>query len=66
MSTSIVLLDQNFNANDVDIMVFETYPLFPPAAGIDDMVRNDCSNNAIPYIVVKKSRRGRNVKEIVI
>ena len=46
MSTSISLLDQNFNANDVDIMVFEPSVLFPPAAvwpagggGIDDMVK---------------------------
>ena len=44
MSTSIVLLDQNFNAIDVDIMVFESSVLFSPAAvwgggGIDDMVR---------------------------
>ena len=30
MSTSINLLDQNFNANDVDIMVFEPSVLFPP------------------------------------
>ena len=29
---SIVLLDQNFNANDVDIMVFEPSALFPTAA----------------------------------
>ena len=32
MSTSIILLHQNFNANDVDIMVFEPSVLFPPAA----------------------------------
>ena len=32
MSTSIILLDQNFNANDVDIMEFEPCVLFPPAA----------------------------------
>ena len=42
MSTSIILLDQNSNANDVDIMVFEPRVLFAPAAvwggGIDDMV----------------------------
>ena len=32
MSTSIILLDQNFNANDVDIdiMVFEACVLFLP------------------------------------
>ena len=30
MSTSSVLLDQNFNANDVDLMVFEPSVLFPP------------------------------------
>ena len=42
MSTSIILLDQNVNANYVDIMVFESSVLFTPAAvwgGIDDMVR---------------------------
>ena len=41
MLTSIILLDQNFSANDVDIMVFEPSVLFPPAAvwgEIDDMV----------------------------
>ena len=41
MSTSIALLDQNSNANNVDIMVFELSLLFPPAAvwgEIDDMV----------------------------
>ena len=30
MSTSIIILDQNFNANYVDIMVFEPSVLFPP------------------------------------
>ena len=30
MSTSITLLDQNSNANNVDIMVFEPSLLFPP------------------------------------
>ena len=30
MSTSIILLDQNFNANDVDLMVFEPSVLSPP------------------------------------
>ena len=29
---SIILLDQNFNANDVDIMVFEPSALLPTAA----------------------------------
>ena len=29
MSTSIILLDQNFNANDVDMMVFEPCVLSP-------------------------------------
>ena len=42
MSTSISLLDQNFNANDVDIMVFEPSVLFPLPqlffGEIDDMV----------------------------
>ena len=32
MSTSIILLDKNFNVNDVDIMIFEPSALFPPAA----------------------------------
>ena len=41
MSTSIILLDQNSNANDVDAMAFEPCVLFTPAAvwGIDDMAR---------------------------
>ena len=42
LSTSIILLNQSFNANDVDIMVFAPCVLFPPAAAwgkIDDMVR---------------------------
>ena len=30
MSTSIILLDQTLNANDVDIMKFELSFLFPP------------------------------------
>ena len=30
MSTSIIILDQNFNANYVDIMVFEPSVLFTP------------------------------------
>ena len=29
MSTSIILLDQNFNASNVDIMVFKPCVLFP-------------------------------------
>ena len=45
MSTSIVLLDQNFNANDVDIMVFKPCVLFPPCGrlggGIEHMVRRN-------------------------
>ena len=32
MSTSIILLDQNFKANDADIMEFEPCVSFPPAA----------------------------------
>ena len=51
MLTSIILLKQTFNANDVDIMVFELSVLFdpppPPApqfffggGGIDDMVQD--------------------------
>ena len=41
MSTSLILLDQNFNANDVDIMVFEPCVLFPlgPLGGIRQMVQ---------------------------
>ena len=43
MSTSIIILDQNFNANYVDIMVFEPSVLFPPppqfgGGGIEHMV----------------------------
>ena len=40
MSTSITLLDQNSNANDVDIMVFEPSVLLIPGAvwGTDYMV----------------------------
>ena len=41
MSTSIIIVDQKFNANYVDIMVFEPSVLFPPAAvwgGIEHMV----------------------------
>ena len=46
MATLIILLDQNFNANYVDIMVFEASVLSPPAAvggggGVDDMVRQN-------------------------
>ena len=33
MSTSVILLDQNFNANDVDILVFEPSVLFPQFGG---------------------------------
>ena len=44
MPSSIILMDQNFNAIYVDKMVFEPSVLFPPAAvfflgGADDMVR---------------------------
>ena len=35
MSTSI-FIDQNFNANDVDIMVFVPSVLFPPVAAWGD------------------------------
>ena len=47
MSTSIILLDQNFSANDVDIMVFEPSVLLPPpqfggGGGVDDMVLSPC------------------------
>ena len=44
MSTSILLLVQNFNANDVDIMVFELCVLFLPVANweeIEHMVRDN-------------------------
>ena len=42
MSASTILLDQNLNANDVDIMVFEPSVLFTPPpllSYLDDMVR---------------------------
>ena len=41
MSTSIIFLNQNFNANDVEIMVFEPSVLFLPPqfrGEINDMV----------------------------
>ena len=42
MSTSIILLEQDFNANDVDIMVFESSDLFLPRRSLgDDMVRKE-------------------------
>ena len=40
MSTSITLLDRNFNANDVDIMVFEPCVLFPPCGGFKTWPKN--------------------------
>ena len=50
MSTTIITLDQNFNANYVDIMVFEPSVLFPPpppqfgGGAIEHMVpENNCS-----------------------
>ena len=45
MSTSLILLEQTFNANDVDIMVFEPSVLSPRRSlgGIDDMIRLFCS-----------------------
>ena len=42
MSTSNILLDQNFNANDVDITAFEPSLSPPPqfgGGGIADMVQ---------------------------
>ena len=49
--SSIILLDQTFNANDVDIMVFEPFVLLPPAAvwGLDDMVLISCTGLIITY-----------------
>ena len=49
--SSIILLVQNFNANDVDIMVFEPFVLLLPAAvwGIDDMVLILCTGMIIIY-----------------
>ena len=45
MSTSIILLDQNFNAS-VDMMLFEPF-LIPPAGkgGIDGMLQNFALQN---------------------
>ena len=43
MSTLIILLDQNFNANYIEMIVFEPSVLFHPPpqfGGIDDMVRH--------------------------
>ena len=54
MSTSIILLDQNFSANYVDIMVFEYSVLFAPPLpppsqfeGMDDIVRGMSLNRRL-------------------
>ena len=49
--SSNILLDQKFNANDVDIMVFEPFVLLPPAAvwGIDDMDLILCTGMIMIY-----------------
>ena len=44
MSTSIILLDQNFNAIDVDIMVFE------PSVLYEHMVRHFFHNSKLTSI----------------
>ena len=41
MSTSITLLDQNFNANDVDIMVFEPCVLFSTCGNLGEIEHMD-------------------------
>ena len=60
MSTSIILLDENFNANDVDIMVFEPCvclisPCRRSAGNIEHMVRKmDCADFAVFSSHLKK------------
>ena len=59
MSTSITLFYQNFNANDVDIMVFEPCVIIPPATawgGIEHMVLFFDS-------IYQLSKRSNKVKE---
>ena len=67
MSTSIISLDQNFNANDVDIMVFEPscfYGLIHPDAvgggGVDDMVQNS-PGTSLNCIVSSSTSRTENI-----
>ena len=57
MSTSIILLHQNFNANYVDMMVFEPSVLSPHAAvwGIDDMV---------PFVIQERYKK-KNFMQIM-
>ena len=58
MSKSVILLDQNSNANDVGIMVFVPCVLFPPyrvwGGGEDDMVpqleKSILSNNILAML----------------
>ena len=42
MSTSTTLLDQNFNANHVDIMVLNLAPFPPPCGGLARMLNTWC------------------------
>ena len=59
MSTSIIFLDEFFNANDVDIMVFEPCVLFHPGAAWDEIqnmvrqmiCRTLCSFRTIQFCV---------------
>ena len=45
MSTSIILLDQNSNANNVDIIVFEPCVLFPLAVAF--LFSNEYGNSRV-------------------
>ena len=52
MSTSITLLDQNSNVNDVDIMVFEPCVLFSPSGRLGGNTTHGLGTfRAIPYIL---------------
>ena len=58
MSTSIILLDRNFNANDVDIMVFEPVSYFPPVAALLRNMIRSISEIALPPAAVLLTKCG--------
>ena len=68
MSTSIILLDQNFSANDVDIMVFEPSVLSPAAVWgeIDDMVQLFFSLHTRLAEVLKREMKKIHFSTIVV
>ena len=55
MSTSIIILDQNFNANYVDIMVFEPSATVWGGGGIEHMVQKNLSKLLQNLFFVTKS-----------